>query len=281
MKWLSRIAGTKKPPAVAAAEGDNINPDWNQMSLTIVQQDEQGSLFATSEAIAEGAGVEHRAVLQTLSKYAGDFEQFGQVAFEMRAGYNNSQVRIARLNEHQATLLLTYAKNTPQVRSFKTQLVADFYRMAQELQAQPLTEDEIVHQALQITHQKVQALEAERLVLKPKADAWDRLVNSTGTWSVGEAAAALQEHKILNIGRNTLFKYLGEWGYLYREGGAWLAKQQYRTQGLFEHKLRTYRDWETGDEVAASPQVRITGKGLEAVRHKLTSYAATKELMPS
>lgn len=48
-----------------------------------------------------------------------DFEDFGQVAFETRPGYNNSQVRFALLNEQQATLLMTFQRNTDQVRAFK------------------------------------------------------------------------------------------------------------------------------------------------------------------
>lgn len=251
------------------------------MSLSIVQQSEQGDLFTTSEAIAEGAGVEHRATLQLISNNVADLEEFGLVAFEMRARsagqHGGGDRRIARLNEQQATLILTYLRNTEQVRAFKKNLVKAFYEMAHKMN-RPLTLEEKSLQVIGELTERVEAHRRELAIAKPKAAAWDSLVGSTGTWSVGEAAAALQEHKITDIGRNRLFKLLQGMGYLYREGGSWLAKQQYRQQGLFEHKLRTYRDYETGEEVAAHPQIRITGKGLEAIRRKMTSYNATKEL---
>lgn len=41
--------------------------------------------------------------------------------------------KIYHLNEEQATLLLTYLKNTPQVRAFKKELVRQFYAMRREL----------------------------------------------------------------------------------------------------------------------------------------------------
>ena len=90
-----------------------------------------GTLVVSSETIAAGAEVEHRAVLQLLTNYAADFAEFGEVAFEMRAGYNNARVRIALLNEQQATLLMTYQKNTERVREFKKALVKAFYTAAQ------------------------------------------------------------------------------------------------------------------------------------------------------
>lgn len=122
-------------------------------SITIVEQDEEGALFTTSEAIAEGAGVEHRAVLQAITKYQADFERFGTVAFEMRPlpGGGNP-VRIANLNEQQATLLLTYAKNTEQVRAFKVALVEEFDRMAKALNEQA------IQQQIQLPQNYAQAL---------------------------------------------------------------------------------------------------------------------------
>ena len=41
--------------------------------------------------------------------------------------------KIFHLTEEQATLLMTYLKNTPQVRAFKKELVRQFYAMRREL----------------------------------------------------------------------------------------------------------------------------------------------------
>ena len=92
--------------------------------------------FTTSEVIAEFAGVKRHAVQSLLQKHKEDFEEFGRVAFEMRPLETKGglqEVKIYHLNEEQATLLMTYLKNTPQVRAFKKELVRQFYAMRREL----------------------------------------------------------------------------------------------------------------------------------------------------
>ncbi len=92
--------------------------------------------FTTSEVIAEFAGVKHHAIQQLITKHETDFKEFGQVAFEMRAvtySRGTNYEKIFHLNEEQATLLMTYLKNTEQVRAFKKELVRQFYAMRREL----------------------------------------------------------------------------------------------------------------------------------------------------
>lgn len=63
-----------------------------------------------------------------------DFKEFGLIAFEMRKlGGRGRPETIYHLTEEQATLLMTYLKNTAQVRAFKKELVRQFYAMRQEL----------------------------------------------------------------------------------------------------------------------------------------------------
>jgi len=88
--------------------------------------------FTTSDVIAEHAGVKHHAIQQLLTKHQEDFEDFGSLAFEMRVKTRKigaTTEKIYQLNEQQATLLLTYLKNTQQVRAFKKELVRQFYAM--------------------------------------------------------------------------------------------------------------------------------------------------------
>jgi len=92
--------------------------------------------YTTSEVIAECAQVKHHAVQQMISKYESEFRAFGKVSFEMRplAGSRTGQkVKVYHLNEQQATLLMTYLRNTEVVRAFKMELVRQFYAMRQEL----------------------------------------------------------------------------------------------------------------------------------------------------
>lgn len=92
--------------------------------------------FTTSEVVAEFAGVKHHAVQQLIMKHEADFREFGQVAFEMRAvtySRGTNYEKIFHLTEEQATLLMTYLKNTDRVRAFKKELVRQFYTMRAEL----------------------------------------------------------------------------------------------------------------------------------------------------
>lgn len=93
--------------------------------------------FTTSEVIAECAGIKHRAVRQLITKHETDFKEFGVLTFEMQkppAGSKGGRPEVVyHLTEEQATLLMTYLKNTERVRTFKKELVRQFYAMRAEL----------------------------------------------------------------------------------------------------------------------------------------------------
>jgi len=184
------------------------------MNGSIVQQGEQGDLFTTSEQIAEGAGVQHKNVLESITKYQADFERFGLVAFQTRprveGQHGGGDVRVAVLNEHQATLLLTYAKNTEQVRDFKVRLVEEFFRMAQQLRQEPpqLPATERMAQAVLEAQSIIEAKDRQIAAAQPAVDYMDRYVSNDDaitvrTWAAQfgltepEARALLVEHKIV------------------------------------------------------------------------------------
>lgn len=95
--------------------------------------------FTTSKVIAENGKVKHHALQQMILKYSEDIEEFGKLAFEMRPLVNNQPEKIYKLNEEQATLLITYMKNTLPVRKFKKALVKQFYIMHKELLKRTVT----------------------------------------------------------------------------------------------------------------------------------------------
>lgn len=98
--------------------------------------DRDGGLLVSSETIAEGSGVQHKNVIELVDANRADFEEFGPIAFETRMGAALPQggfgrsTRIAMLSEPQATLLMTYQRNTDPVRAFKKALVRAFFEMA-------------------------------------------------------------------------------------------------------------------------------------------------------
>lgn len=77
-----------------------------------------------------------------------------------------------------------------------------------EVSRPALTDDEIVHQALQITAKKVEALSARVVELEPKAEFYDELMDADGAFSLNAAA------KALGWGRNVMMRRLRELGIL-------------------------------------------------------------------
>ena len=92
-------------------------------------------LFTQSDLIAQGVNKSHDTVIKLIDRNLNDLNEFGEVGFEIRAGYNNAQVRVAILNEQQATLLITYMRNNEQVIKFKKTLVKAFFDMRSLLSA--------------------------------------------------------------------------------------------------------------------------------------------------
>lgn len=89
--------------------------------------------MTTSEAIAEGVELAHKTVIQLVRKYVEDLQTFGPLAFEMRVAPRpqggGEATEFAYLNEPQATLLITYLRNSEVVRRFKIALVKAFYEL--------------------------------------------------------------------------------------------------------------------------------------------------------
>lgn len=108
--------------------------------------------------------------------------------------------------------------------------------------------------------------------LEPKARAWDHIVSSEASWSFNDAAKFLFEHKKIVVGEKRLFNRCEAWGYLYRDSKKRPhAYQRSVEQGLFVQRARFYTDQETGEtRESSAPQVRVTGKGLDAIFRRLT-----------
>ena len=102
--------------------------------MELVYIDGKKEPYTTSEIIAECAEVTHHTIQELLRKHKADFENYGIIAFEMRKLDGRGRpMKIYRLSEQQATLLITYLKNTEPVRQFKMNLVKAFFEMRDEL----------------------------------------------------------------------------------------------------------------------------------------------------
>jgi hypothetical protein len=97
---------------------------------------EKGEARTTSMILAEGTEVQHKNILGLVRKYQDDLEEFGTFAFQTRRS-GGTPTEIALLNEPQATLIMTYMKNTPIVREFKKNLVRAFFELRDIVNCSP------------------------------------------------------------------------------------------------------------------------------------------------
>lgn len=93
--------------------------------------------YTTADAVAEWTHIKQETIDHLIRKHKGDLEEFGVLGFEIRLPLAGSKggrpEKLYHLNEQQATLLITYLRNTEPVRVFKKALVRGFFEARQEL----------------------------------------------------------------------------------------------------------------------------------------------------
>lgn len=94
--------------------------------------------FTTADVIAAYAGISHHAINAEIHKHYDRIKRAGQgkVDFKMQPSQSGQKLKTFLLNEQQATLLITFLKNTPRVADFKEELVKQFFEMRRLLMKQ-------------------------------------------------------------------------------------------------------------------------------------------------
>ena len=96
-------------------------------------------VYKTSEIVAKYTGVSVEHVRQLTDKHKGQLERFGILGFEnSKLDGRGRPHKIWHYNEQQATLLITFMRNTDAVVEFKSNLVAAFYSQREELTAKTI-----------------------------------------------------------------------------------------------------------------------------------------------
>lgn len=94
--------------------------------------------YTTDEIIAECAEVKLPTVQRLIREKKESLEAFGVLRFEIRKPLAGSvggrPIKTYHLNEQQATLLITFLRNTEAVTRFKVELVRQFFAMRTELE---------------------------------------------------------------------------------------------------------------------------------------------------
>ncbi|WP_296230440.1 Rha family transcriptional regulator [Pseudomonas sp. UBA4617] len=194
-----------------------------------------GEAVTTTGTIAHETGNEHASVIALVRKYQADFSEFGGVRFQIEpfetAGGMQSR-EIALMNEQQATLLLTYMRNTAIVREFKKRLVKEFWRLAKSVPAQSadLSTLEILQMALES--------EKARVLLTVQVEAQAKKIDHLeNLFKEGETAA--QFCKQLNgVNVMQVQAYLKAKNWLFtegRSGSRWRVSSYARDRYMTEH----------------------------------------------
>ncbi|MCD0155969.1 phage antirepressor N-terminal domain-containing protein [Deinococcus sp. 6GRE01] len=125
------------------------------------------------------------------------------------------------------------------------------------LPALPATYSEALRALADVVDSKA-VLAAENAVLQPKAQAFERLMDTDGTYSMNEAAKIIGKK---DLGQNQLFDLLRARGILYRNAeGATVPYQQYLKAGYFTVRAGSRPSLSRG--AVATSTTRVTVKGL-------------------
>ena len=89
----------------------------------------RNDVFTDSKVIADGTNVTHRKIKAVIRTHVNDLAEFGELSAPYQAESTGGRPEYYRLNEQQATFLITLLKNTPTVTAFKKELVRQFFSM--------------------------------------------------------------------------------------------------------------------------------------------------------
>lgn len=106
----------------------------NNQLVFVKDQSLNAEPFTTGDIIAKYADIERESVNRTIRNKKSRLEHFGKVGYYIQPLSSGQKAKVFLLNEQQATLLVTFLKNTEKVADFKEELVRQFFLMKKELQ---------------------------------------------------------------------------------------------------------------------------------------------------
>ena len=122
---------------------------------------------------------------------------------------------------------------------------------------------DLLHLAIEAENE-CQELRGAVAELAPKAEFFDRVADTTSTFSLGEVAKMMD---VPGLGRNNLVKFLREEGILMADN---VAKQRYVDRGYFQIVQADY--YAPDGTLRVKAVTRVKEKGVEFIRHRLDEY---------
>ena len=226
----------------------------------------------TTLAIAEGTEVQHKNVYELVKNYVNDLSEFGIVTFETeKLSGVGRPTEYAILNEDQATLLMTYMRNSEVVRNFKKRLVKEFRNAVNQLSNRlPQTYTQALRALLESEEAKEQlAIENAKQVkqleeAKPKVEYFDALIDNKYLIPIADVA------KMLRI-RDHEFREWLRWNFilLSENGGRSLPSAEMMNKGYMEVKRVPYF---VNEVDVSTPTPYFTDSGVQYIMQRVTAY---------
>lgn len=197
--------------------------------------------------------------LEVSERFSNWFErmsQYGMVAGEDFVGCKvfNTQAH-QELQDYQLTIecakeicMLQRNERGKQARQYFIQLEKDWN-----------SPEKVMARALQIADRKINHLEARVEEMKPKELFADAVSASKSSILIGDLAKIMRQNGV-KIGRDRLFDYLRDNGYLVKSGSSKnMPTQRSMEMGLFEVKESTITH--SDGHISISKTTKVTGKG--------------------
>ena len=167
------------------------------MAIQIITLNE--SLVVDSRLIADELGIEHATLLKTIKKHLDRLERKEPVRFEIdvvkRPQGGTYEVSYCYLNEYQATLLMTFSRNTEQVLDCKEKLVDGFSKAKQIInEVIPAQNDRI--RELQMQNENLR-LELQLTTAKKQLEEFRYTITQTCPEPIQQKVLGYQEVKVV------------------------------------------------------------------------------------
>lgn len=195
-------------------------------------------------------------VSERFSNWFERMSQYGMVAGEDFVGCKvfNTQAH-QELQDYQLTIecakeicMLQRNERGKQARQYFIQLEKDWN-----------SPEKVMARALQIADRKINHLEARVEEMKPKELFADAVSASKSSILIGDLAKIMRQNGV-KIGRDRLFDYLRDNGYLVKSGSSKnMPTQRSMEMGLFEVKESTITH--SDGHISISKTTKVTGKG--------------------
>lgn len=227
----------------------------------------------SSLSVSENFNKGHNHVLRDVRNLQKDVSNFGQMFYETTEPDSYGRPRKIYLMNRDGFAILAMGFTGSRAMEFKMKYINEFNRMEQFLNSPEM----IVQRAMEIQQKKILQLEGKLKRDEPYTTFGKAVSNSNASINIGSFSRLLYDKHGINIGRNKLFAWLRDNGYLIKSGRERnQPKQRYLEQCLFETTV-TLISRSSGD--VESVTTMITGKGQIEIAKRLLQEFNVREVI--